>query len=175
MRRWTFTGWALAISGAFAALLVGVIIHFQTRVEAARSAFTKAKSDYELVTRMRAQYRELEVRKSRMPPAADAGQVPQSWVTFLSQKAREADLPDMSIVTELTSTGPHGEKEFPFTIKFDASANQTISRAKFVKFLDLVESQRPGFKSKHVELKFAPGSPDDCSRVVATFSHFERK
>jgi hypothetical protein len=113
------------------------------------------------------EYRELEVRKSKMPP--DQGG--ESWPVFLSQKASEAGLPPVNIVPELPGKGLL--KESSFTVSLDGGTQSVVQRRQFVKFLDLVETQRPGFKSKNIILKFSATQPDDFTRAVATFSHFE--
>ncbi|HKS16738.1 MAG TPA: hypothetical protein VJU16_05460, partial [Planctomycetota bacterium] len=111
-----------------------------------------------------------EIRKSKMPP--DQGQAAQSWPVFLTQKASEAGLPPVNIAPELTSKS--ALKETSFTVSIDGGSQSVIQRRQFIRFLDLVETQRPGFKSKTINLKFSTTQPDDLSNAKATFSHFER-
>jgi len=167
--RWTFTGWALAISGGLGALLLVLIFFLQARVEDQRARYAKAETDYKKAIRLRIRYRELEVLKSKMPPQSDQT---QSWPVFLDQKAKEAGLPTLVVVPELAVKGP--PRELPFTVSLDAPAGSAISRQKFVKFLESVESQRPAFKSKYIRFKFSAASPEDLSQASATFSHFDR-
>ena len=167
----SFTGWALAISGTLGALLLGLILHLQSRAEDQRERLETSKKDFELAKQMRTRYRELETRLSKMPPEGD--KAPQSWQVFLAQQASAAGLPTPVIVPELqVKVGTM--KEHPFTVSLDAGAGGTVNRRAFVRFLDLVESQRPGFKSKSISFKFAAASPEEFSRATATFSHFER-
>lgn len=167
---WTFTGWALAISAGLGAILVALIFYLDARVGAQQELYTQATEDYKAVSRLRVEYRELEIRKSKMPP--DQGQAAQSWPVFLTQKASEAGLPPVNITPE--NPGRGALKEISFTVSLDGGSQSVIPRRQFVRFLDLVETQRPGFKSKTINLKFSATQPDDLSRAVATFSHFER-
>jgi len=169
-RGWTFTGWALAISVGLGAILVALIFYLDLRVADQQDRYDQATKDYKTVTRLRIQYRELEVRKSKMP--VDSGQGTQSWPVYLSQKATEAGLPPPAIVPEAPGRGPL--KENAYTVSLDGGTQSVVNRSKFVKFLDLVESQRPSFKSKNINFKFSPTQNDDLQRATATFSHFER-
>lgn len=166
---WTFTGWALAISGALGVLLLALIIHLNSLAGSRQARYDEAKKGYELVNKLRLKYRELEARALKMP--VDQGPT-LSWPTFLAQKATEAGLPTPVIVPEVPGRGPL--KENAFTVSLDGGANATVSRRQFIRFLDLVESQRPGFKSKHISFKFSPNATDEFQRASATFSHFER-
>ncbi len=169
MSRWTFTGWALAISAGLGALLLGLIVFLQARVEEQRARYAKAETDYKKVVIMRLRYRELEVLKSKMPPQSD---LTQSWPVFLDQKAKEAGLPTPVVTPELPLKGP--PRELPFTVSLEPPAGGVISRRQFVKFLESVEAQRPAFKSKYINFKFSGTTPEDLSRASATFSHFDR-
>ena len=168
-RGWTFTGGAIAVSGGLGALLLVLILHLDGRAAGLEKRYDQARTDYELIIKLRLKYRELEVRVARMPP--DQG-IPVSWPTFLAQKAQEAGLPTPTIVPESPSRG--ALKESAFTVSLDGGTAAAISRRAFVKFLDLVESQRPGFKSKAIQFKFSPSATDDFRSASATFSHFER-
>lgn len=170
-RRWTFTGWAFAFSATAGVLMLGGIYHLDTRGSDQRERLEKAKKDYEMVKSLRTRYRDLEIRKSKMPPESD--RAPQSWQVFLAQKAGEAGLPTPVIMPEIVST-KGAWKEHPFTVSLDAPSGSSISRRNVVRFLELVESQRPGFKTKNIMFKFATGASDDFARASATFSHFER-
>jgi hypothetical protein len=130
----------------------------------------KAKVDYDNLIKLRTQYRELEARINRLPPATEAGS--QSPQLFLAQKAKEAGLPEPVIQSETPSRGPL--KEQAYTVSLSGGSGTTVSRRQFVRFLELVESQRPSFKSKSITFKFAAKTPDDFERVSATFSQFER-
>ena len=171
-RRWTFTGWAFAFSATAGVLLLGLIFHLDTRGGDQRERLETAKKDYDMVKGLRTRYRDLEIRKSKMPP--DSDRAPQSWQVFLAQKAAEAGLPTPVIMPEIvTAKGPW--KEHPFTVTLDAPSGSSVSRRNVVRFLELVESQRPGFKTKNIMFKFAgPGASDDFARASATFSQFER-
>ncbi|HZL72260.1 MAG TPA: hypothetical protein VFC86_07360 [Planctomycetota bacterium] len=168
-RGWTFTGGAIAVSGALGALLLVLILHLDARAAGLEKRYDQARTDYELLVKLRLKYRELEARQLRMPP--DQG-TPVSWPTFLAQKAQEAGLPTPTIVPETPSRG--ALKESAFTVTLGGAASSAIPRRAFVKFLDLVESQRPGFKSKNIQFKFSSAAPDDFQSASATFSHFER-
>ena len=171
-RRWTFTGWALAVSAALGVGLLGLILHLQGRVGAARAEYALAKSGKETLETWRLRYRELEDRKRRMPPQSTGPS--GSWLEFLAQKASEAGLPTPSFATELPVKGGPW-KESPFTVTIDAGSGGSLSRKSFVRFLDLVETQRPGFKSKNLGLRFAvERAPEDLTRANVTFSHFEK-
>lgn len=167
--KWTFTGWALAVSAAVGALLFGLILHLDARAEDHRVRRIQAKKDYDKLNELRKTYRELEVRISRLPPMTDESTSPQ---LFLAQKAKEAGLPEPQIMSEAPSRGPL--KEQAYTVSLSGGAGTTVSRRQFVRFLELVETQRPGFKSKSITFKFAPRATEDFERVSATFSHFER-
>jgi len=166
---WTFTGGALLVSAGLGVLLIGFIIHLNSRAADQKKRFEIASADYETVKKLRLKYRELKARELTTPP--ETGPT-QSWPTFLAQKAMDAGLPTPVIVPEMPSRGPL--KESAFTVSLDGGANGTVSRKQFVKFMDLVESQRPGFKSKTISFKFSTATPDDFHRASATFSHFER-
>jgi len=166
-RGWTFTGWALAISCALGAVMLGVIFYLDSVAESRRQAFEQAKKDYDTVKKLRIRYRQLEARKAKMPIASGQGE--QSWLAFLDSKARENQLPDARVQEETPSRGPL--KERSFTVQLDTKQGATFSRLNFVQFLERVESQRPSFKSKYIMMKFSQG---DLSRATATFSHFDR-
>jgi hypothetical protein len=168
-RGWTFTGWAIAISGALGVLLIALIFHLNSKAADQKIRHEQARRDYETVIKLRLKYRELEARRLKMPP--DSGAV-QSWPDFLAQKATEAGLPQPTIVPEAASRGPLKEKAF--TVSLDGGASSAVSRRQFIRFLDLVESQRPGFKTKSIQLKSSTTTPEDFQRASATFSHFER-
>lgn len=169
-RGWTFTGWAFSGSAGLGALLLALILHLDRRARDLEERHATAERDYKTLIQLRLRYRELEIRKSKMPP--DTGQAPQSWPVFLEQKADEAGLPKPVIMPELQGRG--ALKESAFTVSLDAPTGTAVSRRQFVKFLDLVETQRPGFKSKSITLKFSTPQPEDLSRASTTFSHFER-
>lgn len=166
---WTFTGGALLVSAGLGVLLIAFIIHLNSRAAEQKRRFDLSNADYDAVKKLRLKYRELKARELKMPP--DTGTT-QSWPTFLAQKATEAGLPTPLIVPEMPSRGPL--KESAFTVSLAGGANSTVSRKQFVKFMDLVESQRPGFKSKVISFKFSAASPEDFHNASATFSHFER-
>jgi hypothetical protein len=166
-RGWTFTGWALAISCALGAVMIGVIFYLDSVAESRRLSFEQAQKDYDTVKKLRLRYRQLEARKAKMPIAG--GQDEQSWLAFLDSKARETQLPDARVQEEPPSRGPLKEKSF--TVLIDTKQGATFPRQNFVQFLDKVETQRPSFKSKYIMMKFSQG---DLSRATATFSHFER-
>jgi hypothetical protein len=167
---WTFTGWALAVSALLGVALVGLILHLNSRAEDQRGLYATARADYDTLEKLRLRYRDLEVRKRNMPvnPGSDGS----SWQAYLSQRAQEAGLPTPSISPELSQRG--ALKESAYTVTLDAAAGATIPRQRFIRFLDQVERQRPGFKSKTVALTFSKNAPDEFSRATATFSHFER-
>lgn len=168
--RWTFTGWALAVSAALVVALLGLIYHLNSRAEEERLRYATARTDYDTLEKLRLRYRDLEARKKNVPvnPGSDG----TSWQAFLSQKAQEAGLPTPSISPELSQRG--ALKESAYTVSLDAPTGGAISRNDFVKFLNQVELQRPGFKSKAIALTFSKTTPENFSRASATFSHFER-
>lgn len=168
-RGWSFTAWALAISATLGFLLVGLILHLDARAKSQQEMLTRAKKDYELLITLRLKYREQEIRKARMP--VTSGQDNQSWQVFLAQKATEAGLPQ-PIISEEPARGTL--KENAFTVSMNATGGAVVSRRNFVRFLDLVESQRPSFKSKTVIFKFSATVPEEFQSASATFSHFER-
>jgi hypothetical protein len=168
-RGWSFTAWALAISGTLGFLLAGLILHLDARAKNQEELLAKAKADYEMLIKLRLKFREQEIRKAKMPPTS--GQDNQSWQVFLAQKATEAGLPQPNI-SEEPARGTL--KENAFTVSMNATGGAVVSRRNFVKFLDLVESQRPSFKSKTLIFKFSPTVPDEFQSASATFSHFER-
>ena len=166
-RGWTFTGWALAISCALGAVMLGVIFYLDSVAESRRGAFEQAKKDYDTIKKLRLRYRQLEARKAKMP--VSGGQDDQSWLAFLDSKARENQLPEARVQEEPPARGTL--KERSYTVQIEAKQGTAFSRQNFVQFLDRVESQRPSFKSKYIMMKFAQG---DLSRATATFSHFDR-
>jgi len=168
--RWTFTGWALAVSAFLGLVLLGLIYHLDSRAEDQRLRYVAARAGYDTLEKMRLKYRELEVRKINMP--VNPGSNGTSWQGFLAQKAKEAGLPSPSISPELSQRG--ALKESSYTVTLDAPTGGAVPRDRFVNFLYQVERQRPGFKSKAVTLTFSKTSSDDFSRASATFSHFEQ-
>jgi hypothetical protein len=169
-RTWTFTGWLLAGSITAGLVLLALILHLNDRSGKHLERRLQAKKDYDTLIKLRTQYRELEARINRLPPATEAGS--QSPQLFLAQKAKEAGLPEPVIQSETPSRGPL--KEQAYTVSLSGGSTTTVSRRQFVRFLELVESQRPSFKSKSITFKFAAKTPEDFERVSATFSHFER-
>lgn len=172
-RRWSFTDAALAVSVVLALGLGGLLLHLSARASGAEATYAQAKRDYEAMLKLRAKYRELEARRQRMPQGPQVK--PDSAPEFLSQKAVEAGLSNPRIVTETPVQSPQW-REQPWTLIVDGGSGGTVARRGFIRFLDLVESQSPSFKSKSITLRFAVERvPEDLTRASVTFSHFERR
>lgn len=167
-----FTGWALAVFAAIGVLLLGMILHLADRARDQEDQFIRAKDEYDLLIKLRLRYRDQEVKLKNVLPESNGQDVKISWQAFLEQKAREAGLPALNIREE-AARGPL--KERSFTVNVNAAAGSAISRKQFIKFLDLVEAQRPSFKSKNISFKFQAASPDDLQTATATFSDYSER
>lgn len=172
-RRWSFTDAALAVSVVLAAGLGGLLLHLSAKASGADRTYAQAVRDYKDMLKLRERYRDLEARKQRMPTGDQVK--PDSAPEFLSQKATEAGLSNPRIVTETPVQSPQW-RELPWTLAVDGGSSGIVSRRSFIRFLDLVESQSPSFKSRSISLRFAvERAPEDLKQATVTFSHFERR
>ena len=172
-RRWSFTDGALAVSIVLAVGLGGLLLHLNSRAVGAQRTYAQSIRDFKDMLKLRERYRDLERQKNRMPTGTPmkADSAPE----FLSQKAGEAGLTNPKIVTETPVQSP-GWRELPWTLAVDGGSAGTVSRRSFIRFLDLVESQSPSFKSRSISLRFAGDkAPEDLKQAAVTFSHFERR
>jgi len=172
-RRWSLTDAALAAAVVLAAGLGGLLLHLNSKSLGAERTYAQAVRDYQDMLKLRERYRDLEARKQRMPtgPQVNPGTAPE----FLSLKATEAGLSNPRIVTETPVQSPQW-RELPWTLAVDGGAGGTVSRRSFIRFMDLVESQSPSFKSRSISIRFAvEKAPEDLKQATVTFSHFERR
>lgn len=174
MNRWGFTGWALAGSGLVAAALVGLILHLRSETAAAVETLDKAKKDYEYLKRMRQDYRSLEAKKAKLP-AAGKKVGAQEYAGFLSSEAKRAGLPAGSLNPPTNPQQAGRWREFPYSFSFSGRGEQAVPRSSFVRFLEAVEAAAPTFKSKALQMRFAPEpNRGDLVDASVTFSHFEQ-
>lgn len=172
------SSWGIVVSAVLVLGLAGAVFHFQSRAASIRREFGLAGRDLEEMKKTRLQYRALESKKQNIPNVTKVN--PQDYESYLSKKAFvEAGL---SKADQWGTTPPRDPKvvgkwkEFPYIFTQTASPNQVIARDKFIRFLELVETGAPTFKSKNLTLRFArDASPSNLSSVMVTFSHFEKQ
>lgn len=153
-----------------AAGLVGLSLYLNVQADRSLEDLQTAIDEYGQMANMKRVIESLKERGAGLP----SGDKPQgNPLQFLSQKARQAQIPPQMLNVARNPSATTGEwEELPYTINLRAKKEEPIGRAPVVDFLRLVEEQRPSIKSKNLNLTF---SGDAFSAVTITFSSFKRK